>query len=208
MADSGRGFTMIKPMAGVLAAAAALTMASPAAAVLVGAATIRVTNAVPTWLQIGEVIATSTGNINVALGGSTATSPFTNVWGGGSAAVAVDGVYPVDYPNIWHSDTDTGVEFLEVTFAGGPANLKGITIYGRSPCCENYNLPERDIYNVTVFNGQGETLWSGVLDASLSETASASVSFVPEPESWAMLIAGFGLVGATMRRRARATVTA
>lgn len=28
-----------------------------------------------------------------------------------------------------------------------------------------------------------------------------SVSFVPEPQSWAMLIAGFGLVGATMRRR-------
>jgi hypothetical protein len=27
---------------------------------------------------------------------------------------------------------------------------------------------------------------------------------VPEPESWAMLIAGFGLVGATMRRRRRA----
>lgn len=28
---------------------------------------------------------------------------------------------------------------------------------------------------------------------------------VPEPESWALLIAGFGLVGATMRRRRRAT---
>lgn len=29
---------------------------------------------------------------------------------------------------------------------------------------------------------------------------------VPEPTSWAMLVAGFGLVGATMRRRAAATV--
>lgn len=28
-------------------------------------------------------------------------------------------------------------------------------------------------------------------------------SFVPEPQTWAMLIAGFGLVGATMRRRRR-----
>jgi hypothetical protein len=28
-----------------------------------------------------------------------------------------------------------------------------------------------------------------------------SISFVPEPQSWAMMIAGFGLVGATMRRR-------
>lgn len=31
---------------------------------------------------------------------------------------------------------------------------------------------------------------------------------VPEPASWAMMIAGFGLVGGAMRRRARTTVTA
>lgn len=31
-------------------------------------------------------------------------------------------------------------------------------------------------------------------------------SYVPEPQSWAMLIAGFGLVGATMRRR-RSAIT-
>jgi hypothetical protein len=31
----------------------------------------------------------------------------------------------------------------------------------------------------------------------------ANTAFVPEPASWAMLIAGFGLVGATMRRRNR-----
>lgn len=35
-----------------------------------------------------------------------------------------------------------------------------------------------------------------------------SGSVVPEPASWAMLIAGFGLVGATMRRRRNAALTA
>ena len=34
------------------------------------------------------------------------------------------------------------------------------------------------------------------------------VNDVPEPASWAMLIAGFGLVGATMRRRRNAAVSA
>jgi hypothetical protein len=34
------------------------------------------------------------------------------------------------------------------------------------------------------------------------------VNDVPEPASWAMLIAGFGLVGATMRRRRNAAVAA
>jgi hypothetical protein len=28
-----------------------------------------------------------------------------------------------------------------------------------------------------------------------------SIGTIPEPSSWAMLIAGFGLVGATLRRR-------
>ena len=36
----------------------------------------------------------------------------------------------------------------------------------------------------------------------------ASLLGVPEPASWAMLIAGFGLTGAAMRRRRRATVAA
>jgi hypothetical protein len=31
---------------------------------------------------------------------------------------------------------------------------------------------------------------------------------VPEPSSWAMLIAGFGIVGATMRRRRQSAVSA
>jgi hypothetical protein len=35
----------------------------------------------------------------------------------------------------------------------------------------------------------------------------ATVSNVPEPASWAMMIAGFGLVGATQRQRRRAAVT-
>jgi hypothetical protein len=32
-------------------------------------------------------------------------------------------------------------------------------------------------------------------------TFSGNVTFVPEPENWALLIAGFGLTGAAMRRR-------
>jgi hypothetical protein len=194
-------------IAALAASVSALSLAGAAsAATLVGATTIKVTSAYPDWLQIGEILAFDTGNSNVALNGITATSPHVGTYGLG-ASVAVDGAYPAAYPNIWHSDTPNGSEFFDVTFAGGPANLKGITIYGRNPCCETYGVPERDKYNVTVFNGQGDTLWSGVLDATGNNIdASASVSFVPEPAAWAMLIAGFGLVGATMRRRHMAHV--
>jgi hypothetical protein len=44
----------------------------------------------------------------------------------------------------------------------------------------------------------------GNVDATFTLTQSA----VPEPATWAMMITGFGLVGAAMRRRQRAVVTA
>ena len=44
---------------------------------------------------------------------------------------------------------------------------------------------------------------AGVTYAGLTQARIVGEA-VPEPESWAMLIAGFGLVGATMRRRRRA----
>lgn len=54
-------------------------------------------------------------------------------------------------------------------------------------------------FNVTNF-GQVDGNPSGLR----VEFVESDVSMVPEPATWAMLIAGFGLVGATARRRSRA----
>ena len=48
--------------------------------------------------------------------------------------------------------------------------------------------------NVTLTTGAGSTTWN----FNLTATAAPAV---PEPASWAMMIAGFGLVGTAMRRR-------
>jgi hypothetical protein len=58
---------------------------------------------------------------------------------------------------------------------------------------------------VTVSPGATLTSQSGTLaireDGTFGYAAVVSTAAVPEPASWAMLIAGFGLVGASMRRR-------
>jgi len=61
---------------------------------------------------------------------------------------------------------------------------------------------ERDGYR------KGWLTINGSMTDGINSMAGIYVSQVPEPASWAMLIAGFGLVGATMRRRRTIIVAA
>ena len=69
---------------------------------------------------------------------------------------------------------------------------------------------------IPLINGFGDVLYTGSPTAPVFKTGSfqltafipgvpgsgtLTISAVPEPASWAMLIAGFGLTGAAMRRR-------
>ncbi|GGE01169.1 hypothetical protein GCM10011529_04350 [Polymorphobacter glacialis] len=85
----------------------------------------------------------------------------------------------------------------------------------------------RGIMNPYICNGVGDSVESldlALLDAigwnvnvdvlanpgytfSTAQAFSAFAASVPEPGTWAMLIAGFGLTGATMRRRRATALT-
>ena len=65
-----------------------------------------------------------------------------------------------------------------------------LPLYGRNFGVFSFNVAQGDTYGFYVapefaFFGRG----------------SLTIGAIPEPSSWAMLIAGFGLVGATLRRR-------
>jgi len=162
---------------------------------------IKISNALPDWLQVSEVIATQTGTgTDVALASQGATATATSNYGGGdSPAYAIDGAGPSNYPYIYHSGSPSGADYLLITLAGA-FDLSSLTIQGRTDCCDS-----RDVYNYQLFNGTS-LVASGVLDAR-NPRHSASVEFapgaVPEPASWAMMLGGFGLVGGAMRSRKR-----
>jgi hypothetical protein len=59
-----------------------------------------------------------------------------------------------------------------------------------------------------TFNGGIGGLWTGSADVSGTfRLLNDSTPAVPEPATWAMMIGGFGLIGAAMRRRQKISVT-
>lgn len=189
----------------IAVASLAFTAVPAAAVTVVDATSIRITSAAPDYLQVAEVRALTFDNVNVALGASATSSSTYDSFS--TAAKAVDGNTNGSYysDKIFHSQGSGAGEFLEISF--GPSTLASLTLFGRSDCCS-----ERDVYNVQIFAGSN-LLYSGTLNA-YNDAHSASIGFdlpvpgVPEPTTWMMLIAGFGLVGGAARYRRKAATAA
>ena len=186
---------------------AALAVAVPAGAVtVVGATKVTITNVANTWLQVAEVQAFNFASTNVALatnGGSAVGG--TGTWDGTSTAgKAIDGNTGGGFytDTIFHPGTEAG-GFLDVSFAA-PTTLQSLTIWGRTDCCT-----DRDVYNVTIFGGS-TVLYSGTINAAgqPGTVTFDAPAIVPEPQSWALMIVGFGLVGVSLRRRKSVAVSA
>ncbi|MFM9853398.1 MAG: PEPxxWA-CTERM sorting domain-containing protein [Sphingomonadaceae bacterium] len=200
----------MKSFAKLASCLAAIVMAVPAQAAIITSVEIR--NAIPTWLQVGELelFQVGTGR-NVALatngGVATASSVFGFAALGQPANYAVagfanDGSTNGDYGlagnGIFHSGTAGGSEWLRITLAAA-TDVRTISIHGRTDGGNGV----RDVYNYFAYNGS-QLVATGRLDATRSyhfATADLGVAPVPEPATWMMLLAGFGIVGFAMRNR-------
>ena len=103
---------------------------------------------------------------------------------------------------------DTGLGEREVGIAGGDSGGPGF-IDGKLASINSYGLTFGAAFG--DFGGGLNSGWgefSGYVPVYIHKNFIAGAMAVPEPASWAMLIAGFGLTGAAMRRRRPVTVAA
>ncbi|MDB5582885.1 MAG: hypothetical protein JWR80_8061 [Bradyrhizobium sp.] len=182
------------------AAAASLTLmavAAPAdASVLIDS--IKVKNAQGTWLQVAEVQVFSSPSV-VPITGLTATATSSYSSPLNDAPKAVDGVTNGDYYNpasIYHGGASNGTDELTISFAATDVNK--IQIFGRT----DGGFGVRDTYTYALFYNGSQVGTTGFLDAR----SGSAVLALPEASTWAMMLAGFGLVGFGLRRRAKPTV--
>ena len=98
---------------------------------------IRVVSEIPTWLQVSEVVAVSSGvDRATASAGATATGDGTGSYPGTTGGIdhadnAIDGIGPSFWPDIFVPDTDAAAEYLEVNLAQ-PERIEALSILGRA----------------------------------------------------------------------------
>jgi PEP-CTERM motif len=186
-------------MKSIYAAVLLITSLGSAHASLVGVTDVIITNSIPDWLQIAEVVATQSGTgIDVALATNGATATASSVYQNGPAVpgLAIDGIINTSYPNIFHSGTPLAGEFLKITFASA-VNLDSFTIFGRSDCCS-----ERDKYTIAFDTTSGVQTFQADNSNLLGDGNTITFAgAVPEPATWAMMILGFVGVGFMAYRR-------
>ena len=159
-------------------------------------------------LAEGTAVTTQFPGVTVSLLGGVDNGPaiVTNVFGDGLALTnSTTTFYPTAYTiNFTFSGAANDVSFVYNNFGGFNGSsfsaYNGTTLVSSGALDTNggyfnTNVAGSDITSLVLSNGNSTAWQVGV--TSLSFTAGA----VPEPQSWAMLIAGFGLVGAAMRRR-------
>ena len=161
----------------------------------------------------GRFTFTASGNEDAVLTGTGSNQRATQNFSGGSFSLVLDGTQ--------NFGGRSGTNVLTASFTGGSLSglLSGLTsAFQVSIPVDSFTSYSSDFfsnppYQLTNFAlsmsdaNRGIRIGSNgsIRDFTASSTGTFGAAVVPEPATWALLIAGFGMVGVALRRRERIT---
>jgi hypothetical protein len=167
-------------------------------------------NVHPSWVSFGD----HTSGTGSYLIGNGSTAPNTTVWESGPFAVlgATNYFFEAFAAEICCNDTYGGDNFAaNLTFeitpnVGLPVAVGTFTTTGQTPgdwvgLTNSWNSGTATSVTLRILNSSVAASGNDFAIDDVNFSTRSIVEFVPEPATWAMMIAGFGLVGAAMRRR-------
>jgi hypothetical protein len=125
------------------------------------------------------------------------------------------GLIFADQGSFFTEDADDGTPLPEtgglsalVARVSGSAGSVGTTVIASDHGFADFDFDAPFLLDLKSDGSLGGTslFRMGGDDLSMSVTSIASTGAIPEPASWAMMVAGFGLAGAAMRRRTARSV--
>ena len=184
-----------------LTMATALAFASTASAAIVYNVnqTVQAGGVVGTITTDGTLGSIGSGNItawNLNLSGGAATFNLNN--GNSGVFLTVPSHVTATAQNLFfdYGTPDNGYLLFQVSFGSGAqywCNAAGI---GTSTCFQGATVTPQSIFDPSV-----------QVEARTGVQIIATAGAVPEPAAWGLMLAGFGLTGAAMRRRAKVRIT-
>lgn len=170
-------------------------------------------NVHPSWASFGDH-SSGTGKYLIVNG---STAPSTTVWQSGPFAVlsGTNYFFEAFAAEICCNSTYSGSNFAaNLTFEVTDNNSNVVTLgtfdtTGQTPgdwvgLTNSWNSGTATSVNLKILNSSVAASGNDFAIDDVNFSTSSIVPGVPEPATWAMLIAGFGLIGAVMRRRSHA----
>jgi outer membrane protein assembly factor BamB len=107
---------------------------------------------------------------------------------------------------LYSIDTSTGAG-TQIAGTVGDGCMMGMTIKADEGYVTDYCSGDGALYKMSLTDGSLTSIGSTFTNSPMALTYEGVAGSVPEPASWALMIGGFGMVGAAMRRRRSVAVS-